>query len=399
MQNNMPTTPQSPASTRMIGPNTFPPTPDSTNYNSLKRKLNVDPTYSPTLDHRTKGTLTEDAYGEEQVLRGTVLERTGRKVRIVDPTYNPKHEVEDTDDEATKNEDPRKRKRVSGNGVNVTDKESAANRAKGNTNDQSHTNEAQGRAKGPLRSKQRSLQREDYAVSNKKHAGPKKPAMPRSLGKQIETSLSPEIYPTSASLDGNLIHKSRSLLETVFPAPRAPSWNASEPSTPSWDAPKANMRAKGGSKPQEDEIYLPSRRTVHRQPFKQHSSPKRNGAEDWMSDEEEEYIEIVGVSKNEKDNIVFDFSLEKAKRLAAAVSLPDTWSKAEKELFSRLAMRGFEPLLPRHWQHDFSTLPQSLFPILESGQYPLIRPYRDSDFYGKLRIDPFLCYIIRVLCS
>lgn len=339
----------------MAGPNTLPPTPDSTNYSSLKRKLPVDPTYSPTLDRCTKSTLTEDAFYEEQMIRDAVPERTVRKVRIVDPSYNPKHEAEYTDDEATA-EHSRKRKRTDAIG-----KESVTKRAKGSS----------------LGSKRR-LANPEYAVGTKGLSSPKKIATPGSSSS------------TPASLGEDLVYKSRSLLEPHSPTPT--------PSELSWDTPKSSRKAKGVSKPQENELYLPSRITVQKQLAKRRLPRKGEGDEDWISDEDEEYIETDGVSKNEKNNVVYDFSLEKAKRLATAVSLPDTWSKAEKELFFRLAMRGFEPLLPRHWQLDFSTLPQTLFPILPDGQSPLIRPFRESDFHGK-DWSPPLIIIIRMLCS
>ena len=346
----MPTTPQGPT-TRMAGPNILPLTPDSTNYSSLKRKLLVDPTYSPTLDRHTKNDLAEDAFYEEQMLRDAVPERTGRKVRIVDPSYNPKHEAEYTDDEATA-EDSRKRKRTG-----ATGKESVTKRAKGSTS--------------TLGLKQRSPNPE-YAIGTKGHSSPKKVATPESSSS------------TPTSLGKDLVYKSHSLLEPDSTTPM--------PSELSWDTFKSSRKTKGASKRQEDELYLPSPITVQKQPAKRRLPRKGKDDEDWMSDEDDEYMETDGVSKNEKNNVVYDFSLEKAKRLATAVSLPDTWSKAEKELFFRLAMRGFEPLLPRHWQLDFSTLPQTLFPILPDRKGPLIRPFRESDFHGKDWSPPLIYY-------
>ncbi|KAL4904874.1 hypothetical protein BDW74DRAFT_22999 [Aspergillus multicolor] len=57
------------------------------------------------------------------------------------------------------------------------------------------------------------------------------------------------------------------------------------------------------------------------------------------------------------------------------------YTAKEKELFSQLAMRGFEPLAPKHWQFDFPTLPDSLFP--EEGKEqaePIIQISRSTTF-------------------
>ncbi|KAL4987727.1 hypothetical protein BDW68DRAFT_187826 [Aspergillus falconensis] len=46
-------------------------------------------------------------------------------------------------------------------------------------------------------------------------------------------------------------------------------------------------------------------------------------------------------------------------------------------------MRGFEPLAPKHWQYDFPTLPDSLFP--EEGKKqsePIINISRSTTFYA-----------------
>ncbi|EAU37041.1 predicted protein [Aspergillus terreus NIH2624] len=101
------------------------------------------------------------------------------------------------------------------------------------------------------------------------------------------------------------------------------------------------------------------------------------------SDEDNDDSPTFRVSKNEKTTLVFDFSLEKAKRWAEAINLPQGfYNPEESDLFFRLAMRGFEPLVPRHWKHDFPTLPELLFPPPGDESGPLIRAFGKSDFFG-----------------
>ncbi|KAL5364109.1 hypothetical protein BJX96DRAFT_168027 [Aspergillus floccosus] len=101
------------------------------------------------------------------------------------------------------------------------------------------------------------------------------------------------------------------------------------------------------------------------------------------SDEDNDDSPTFRVSKNEKTTVVFDFSLEKAKRWAEAINLPQGfYSPEESDLFFRLAMRGFEPLVPRHWKHDFPTLPELLFPPPGDESGPLIQAFGNSDFFG-----------------
>lgn len=89
------------------------------------------------------------------------------------------------------------------------------------------------------------------------------------------------------------------------------------------------------------------------------------------------------VKKNDRKEVAFDFSMERAKRWADAVTLPSgQWAEAERDLFFRLAMRGFEPLVPSNWTMDFRTLPASLFAV-EGGQEPIVKPIHGSDFRGK----------------
>ncbi|KAF3483492.1 uncharacterized protein GIQ15_02816 [Arthroderma uncinatum] len=78
--------------------------------------------------------------------------------------------------------------------------------------------------------------------------------------------------------------------------------------------------------------------------------------------EDEIYNAKNSAKRGDKRDLDVEFYMEKAKRWAAAVEGPaGNWSDAEKDMYFRLAMRGFEAILPRSWKMDFMTLPDSLF--------------------------------------
>lgn len=331
MQVNMVTSSKNPITTppRMTGSgsNILPPTPDSTAYNPRKRAFGVDPTYLPTRDSYS---LADDVHDDKQMRTEAVAERPGRKVRVVDPTYNPKHEAgEGTDDETT--------------------------------------------------TTQVSVGKEKHVDVSDKHPGTKR----------TRTLRSPSPFPTPSSLSEVSMHGSRPPPGLASPTPVAfiesddPVIIGRRTVMLSRDMPKANRKGKGVLKPQKDESYTPSQTPSYQ---KSSLKERQKGTDDRASDEEEEYTESADVPKSEKKT-AYDFSLERARRWAAAVSLPDTWSKAEKELFFRLAMRGFEPLLPQHWRHDFSTLPETLFSSPKNGRVPVIWPFKELDFHGKLKTE------------
>lgn len=107
----------------------------------------------------------------------------------------------------------------------------------------------------------------------------------------------------------------------------------------------------------------------------------RNNETDSDDEEDEDYQ----IPDNERATVLFDFNRERDKRLADVTNIPEgRYTEQEKELFLQLAMRGFEPLAPKHWQFDFPTLPDSLFP--EEGKRqsePIITISRSTTFYGK----------------
>ncbi|RAH40375.1 uncharacterized protein BO95DRAFT_447912 [Aspergillus brunneoviolaceus CBS 621.78] len=90
------------------------------------------------------------------------------------------------------------------------------------------------------------------------------------------------------------------------------------------------------------------------------------------------------IKPQEKTGIVFDFSSERAARWATAINLPEgLYNSEEQDLFFRLAMRGFEPLVPQLWRHDFPTLPESLYPPTSAPSFrPLFQVRRSSNLYA-----------------
>ncbi|PYH44563.1 uncharacterized protein BP01DRAFT_275085, partial [Aspergillus saccharolyticus JOP 1030-1] len=101
-------------------------------------------------------------------------------------------------------------------------------------------------------------------------------------------------------------------------------------------------------------------------------------------DESLDDFEMHRMKPTEKTGIVFDFSSERAKRWASAINLPEgLYNAEEQDLFFRLAMRGFEPLVPQIWRHDFPTLPESLYPPPSGPSFrPLFQVRRSSNLYA-----------------
>lgn len=333
-------TPRTPELTAVI--NTYP-TPDSIGYTPRKRRA-LEPPSSPSQSSRRN-----NASQATMAPPSTELKRVPRNGKTVGPIYLPLDNGARGEDEAASSTaskgESRKRKRAPGTKIKVdlTDKGSSSRTTK---------------------------------------EGPELPVTP--MGPPA-----PGIYPTPSSLNESPLGRKPSFSEPVLCSPKPPRWESdspveldSEDDDPSWDSPKTGKRSRSTSKVPDDELYLPSPNAG--------AFSKRellmNGSDDDVMSDEDEYLDGRGVSRNETKDVVFDFSLERAKRLSTAVSLSEnTWSKAERELFFRLAMRGFEPLLPRHWQLDFSTLPDTLFSVPEDeGKGPLIQALKTSDFHGML---------------
>ncbi|KAE8146236.1 hypothetical protein BDV25DRAFT_143898 [Aspergillus avenaceus] len=103
-----------------------------------------------------------------------------------------------------------------------------------------------------------------------------------------------------------------------------------------------------------------------------------------VKDEDEAKDAVLETLWNEKPSGIFDFSAERARRWASAVDLPEgLYNKAEQDIFFRLAMRGFEPIIPRRWRHDFPTLPSTLFADQNDDEpEPLIRALKPTQTYA-----------------
>lgn len=56
------------------------------------------------------------------------------------------------------------------------------------------------------------------------------------------------------------------------------------------------------------------------------------------------------------------------------------WTRAEIYMFNKLAMRGFEVLLPRSWQLDFGTIPHNMF--ASNNEVTGINSLCGNDFRG-----------------
>lgn len=135
--------------------------------------------------------------------------------------------------------------------------------------------------------------------------------------------------------------------------------------------------------PLDDKPYIPAIETIDRnlqsnivldQPFLNDSS----------MDEDEIFTKKTRVRREDRSEVNLQFEYDRALRHAHAQQVPDgsgIWSETETDLFYRLAMRGFEPLLPGHWTVDFKTLPHTLFSV--EGNQPLILPFSEREFRAK----------------
>lgn len=61
------------------------------------------------------------------------------------------------------------------------------------------------------------------------------------------------------------------------------------------------------------------------------------------------------------------------------------WNTDELEIYARLTMRGFEPLMPTYWRKDFRTCPDFLFTDEEKDW--VIRAHSGNEYRGKLEPD------------
>ncbi|KAL9106105.1 MAG: hypothetical protein Q9227_008805 [Pyrenula ochraceoflavens] len=98
--------------------------------------------------------------------------------------------------------------------------------------------------------------------------------------------------------------------------------------------------------------------------------------------EDEIYTDKTRLRKDDRREIPSDYQFERSKRFAEATELPansGVWTLSEKDLFYRLAMRGFEPLIPGNWSMDFTTFPQTIFDV-DGGEPALIQSNARREF-------------------
>ncbi|KAL3264471.1 hypothetical protein ABHI18_000686 [Aspergillus niger] len=135
----------------------------------------------------------------------------------------------------------------------------------------------------------------------------------------------------------------------------------------------------------ENEEYVPGETMFpepEATPIKSIEAENANPA--YLTEDDNEEYQDRPIHHTEKTGIVFDFSVERAKRWASAINVPKgLFNEEEKDLFFRLAMRGFEPVVPRSWRYDFPTLPESLYPrSSEASGKPIIDVTRSSNLYA-----------------
>ncbi len=133
----------------------------------------------------------------------------------------------------------------------------------------------------------------------------------------------------------------------------------------------------------DDQPYIPAKETIDRN-LQNNIVHLQSFPEDSDISEDEIFTKKTAVRREDRSEVNPQFAYDRALRHAEAQKLPEdlgVWSEAEKDLFYRLAMRGFEPLIPGHWPMDFKTLPQLLFSV--GTQVPLIEPFDDREFRAK----------------
>lgn len=84
----------------------------------------------------------------------------------------------------------------------------------------------------------------------------------------------------------------------------------------------------------------------------------------------------------EKPNHDITSPIERDKRWSEAIkSLRHGCTEAEKELVLNLAMRGYEPLVPRAWEQHFPSFPKALF--ASDDEVPPISTLNEEDLRGR----------------
>ena len=91
------------------------------------------------------------------------------------------------------------------------------------------------------------------------------------------------------------------------------------------------------------------------------------------------------LTRTEETEHIFDIEAEgSVRRKELKLEEHPDWSQTEVDLFNKLNMRGFEPLLPKTWQMDFKTVPEGLFSLKDEEVF--INSICGKDFRGELSL-------------
>ncbi|KAL9619060.1 MAG: hypothetical protein Q9160_006315 [Pyrenula sp. 1 TL-2023] len=135
--------------------------------------------------------------------------------------------------------------------------------------------------------------------------------------------------------------------------------------------------------------YVPKKNLVDRNLT--HKIVRKENYESYGDEDSDEEVlkPSNALKRSDRREIAFDsHDAERARRQAEvnnALIQSGSWSSQEKDLFARLAMRGFEPLVPEDWYIDFNTLPSPLFSN-EDGEPALIQEGHSNDFRARTQL-------------
>ena len=111
-------------------------------------------------------------------------------------------------------------------------------------------------------------------------------------------------------------------------------------------------------------------------------TPEELSSPDSLTDNFKNKSRLPMLYKTEEAEHFLDLEAEGSSiRNSLAVENHPFWTTAEIDLFNKLNMRGFEPLLPRTWELDFPTVPSALF--TGDIQNAFMKAMYGSDFRGK----------------
>ncbi|EAW13060.1 uncharacterized protein ACLA_014980 [Aspergillus clavatus NRRL 1] len=361
---------------------------------ATKKKRVLDPTYVPGKD--------DDAYEEDEVLSPGLLRDgmiTAKKKRVLDPTYIPGKEDDDADydDEfisrVAKDGTGRKKRRTldptftlakDGQGANpyVSPKSPTIDKGRSPVRRTPRKRKAApdvGARSSPTPSKEspaRAAKKKKKTDSNLRQTAPLSPALtdPQSGDAEAAIVTKKPWETVDANLQPNhhLALEAKSVLTEAADERNKSLFSLANTHRDSQSIPPNGLAGKSN-----DKFGSSGKSDPVQKKIKTEDITKR------ISDSPAHASETLVAQKDEATDLKESLSIERAKRWATAVNVPkDLWSQGEKDLFYRIAMRGFEPLLPKQWHYDFSTLPDSLFTISREMAASTIAPARGSEFYA-----------------